>query len=79
MGRKETGQDLAVCLVTLEKLGFGLSTAYMLPLVEMYIAYKLIKTPFKNNLLSEDWFLNFKKRNLSIKKPSVWNTARKTH
>jgi hypothetical protein len=64
---------------TLEKWGFGLSRAYMLSLVEKYIAYNQTKAPFNNNLLSEDWFLNSKTMNkLSTKKPSTWNTARKT-
>ena len=62
-------EALANGLKSLEKWGFGLSRKEVLEVVGKYVTHKQLKTPFKNNVPGEDWFLNLKKRhNLSIKK-----------
>ncbi|KAB0790136.1 hypothetical protein PPYR_14990, partial [Photinus pyralis] len=59
-------------------LRFGISRKELLEIVGQYIAKNKISTPFKNNVPSGDWFLEFKKRhNLSIKKPEIVKYARK--
>jgi hypothetical protein len=55
---------------TLAKLGFGLSRKEILELVGQFVRTNKVKTPFKEGIPAEDWFLNLKKRhNLSIRKP----------
>nr|CAI5868906.1 unnamed protein product [Callosobruchus analis] len=75
----EKPQDfLAFFIKTLAKWGFGLSRKEILELVGDFVCKNDIKTPFKNGLPGEDWFLNFKKRhNLSIRKPEPLEYARK--
>nr|CAI5867589.1 unnamed protein product [Callosobruchus analis] len=69
---------LAVSIKTLAKWSFGLSRKEILELVGDFVCKNDIKTPFKNGLPGEDWFLNFKKRhNLSIRKPEPLEYARK--
>jgi len=54
----------------MEKWGFGLSRSEIITLVGDFVTVNNIKTPVKNEIPGEDWFLNFKNRhNLSIKKP----------
>jgi hypothetical protein len=51
----------------MEKHGFGLTRKELLETVGQYVSANVIKSPFKNGVPGEDWFLAFKKRhNLSI-------------
>jgi hypothetical protein len=69
---------LANCIRTMEKWGFGLSRREVIEAVKIFVETNNIKTPFKNNIPGEDWFLKFKSRhNLSIKKPQGLEYARK--
>lgn len=75
---RDIEEQLAVGLKTLERWGFGLSRSEILHMIAEYVTQNNSKTPFKNNIPGEDWFLQFKKRyNLSIKKPQGIEYARK--
>lgn len=66
----ETESKLAAYLKTMQKSGFGLSRKEVLNLVGEYVNANNLKTPFKDGVPSEDWFLRFKKsQNLSLRKP----------
>lgn len=75
---KEEETNLATCLRTMSKWGFGLSRNEVLDIVQEYVKRNNIKTPFKNQRPGEDWWLGFKSRhNLSIKKPEPLEHARR--
>ncbi|KAK9702258.1 RNase H-like domain found in reverse transcriptase [Popillia japonica] len=75
---RDIEEQLAVGLKTLERWGFGLSRSEILHMIAEYVTQNNSKTPFKNNIPGEDWFLQFKKRyNLSIKKPQGIEYAQK--
>lgn len=74
----EEERKLADGLRTLGKWGWGLTRKEVLEVVGRYVTEKKMKTPFKNNVPGEDWFLGFKKRHrLSLKKPQSLEFARK--
>lgn len=74
----ETERILAQGLKQMERYGYGLSRKEVLEVVGQFVRQHKLKTPFKDGVPSEDWFLNFKKRhNLSIKKPQAVEYARK--
>lgn len=65
-------KKLVEYLRILTQWDFGFSRTEILNCIEQFVTENDIKTPFKNNRLGEDRFLNFKKRyGLSIKKQSV--------
>lgn len=75
---REVEEDLVKNLRVMEKHGFGLTRQELLETVGQYVLVNLVKSPFKNGVPGEDWFLLFKKRhNLSIKKPQPVEYARK--
>lgn len=75
---KTTEDRLGNATKILEKWGFGLSRAEILNLVGDYVRLNDMKTPFKDGIPGEDWFLNFKHRQqLSIKKPQSVEYVRK--
>lgn len=56
-------------LLKMGNYGFGLSRKEMLQLVLQFVKYNKIKTPFRDGIPGEDWFLGFSKRdNLSFRK-----------
>lgn len=62
--------ELASCLRTLEKWGWGLSREEVLEITEEFINKNKLKTLFVDRKPGADWFISFRKRhNLSIKKP----------
>lgn len=74
----EQEAKLANGIKCLEKWGFGLSRKETLELVGRFVKDNKIKTPFKNSIPGEDWFLAFKKRHkLSLKLPQCVEFARK--
>ncbi|CAH1954589.1 unnamed protein product [Acanthoscelides obtectus] len=69
---------LVNAIKTMEKWGWGLSRKEVLELVGKYVTKNNIKTPSKDGIPGEDWFLSFKKRHrLSLKKPQGLEYARK--
>ncbi|KAF9809932.1 hypothetical protein SFRURICE_002162 [Spodoptera frugiperda] len=71
--------NLASCLHTMEKNGFGLTRAEVLDMVGEYIKQNNIPSSFKNGVPGKDWFVSFSKRHhLSIKRPQAVEYARKT-
>lgn len=84
IGRKptlsfEVEMNLASCLHTMEKNGFGLTRAEVLDMVGEYIKQNNIPSSFKNGVPGKDWFVSFSKRHhLSIKRPQAVEYARKT-
>ncbi|GLV40076.1 hypothetical protein CBL_02961 [Carabus blaptoides fortunei] len=63
-------KQLADGLLKMEKYEFGLSRKKVLQLVGQFVKNTKIKTPFKNGISGEDWFLGFSKgKNLSKNKP----------
>lgn len=74
----EIEQNIANSLVTLEKWGFGLSKKEVIEIMAAYIKQNNLKTPFKNGIPGNDYFIRFKKEfNLSQKKPQSVEVARK--
>jgi deoxyhypusine synthase len=51
---------LANCIRTMEKWGFGLSRREVIEAVKIFAETNNMKSPFKNNIPGEDWFLKFK-------------------
>ncbi|CAG5040063.1 unnamed protein product [Parnassius apollo] len=84
LGRKTTlplliEQNLASCLRTLEKYGFGLSRTEVSQMVGEYVKQNNLSTCFKNGIPGKDWLASFQNRhNLSVKKPQALEYARKT-
>lgn len=65
-GKQE--DELAECIRTLNKNGFGLSKSEVLDLVQNYVLVNNIKTCFKDKRPGDDWWLLFSKRHrLSLK------------
>lgn len=72
--------DLANCIKTMSKNGFGLSRSEVLDVVQAYVKRNHIKTPFKNDKPGQDWWLGFKTRHdLSIIKPQPLEHGRKAN
>lgn len=70
--------ELASCLRTLEKWGWGLSREEVLEITAEFIKKNELITPFVDGKPGADWFLSFRKRhNLSIKKPQPVEYLRK--
>lgn len=69
---------LASALKTMERWGFGITRQELFQIVAEFVTINKVKTPFRNNIPGDDWFIYFKKRhNLSIKKPQSVEYARK--
>lgn len=67
---REYENQLAQCLRTLEKWGFGLSRDEVMDMVQKFVKLNDLKSRFKDGRPGPDWFVNFRQRhNLSIKKP----------
>lgn len=74
----EVENQLAECLRTMSKNGFGLNKTEVLDLVAEHVRTNRLTTPFKNNRPGQDWWLSFKTRhNLSLKKPEALEHSRK--
>lgn len=74
----EMENELASGIRTMEKWGWGLSRKEIFRIVGDYVRRNRLKTPFKDGVPGEDWFLGFTKRhNFSIKKPQSVEYARK--
>lgn len=71
--------NLANCLAARARMGFPCNEKELCLLVSEYIAFKSLKTPFKNNIPGHDWYLSFMARhpNLSFKKPEHLQKIRK--
>jgi hypothetical protein len=60
-------------------MGIRPEEGWTVPLVEKYTTYNKIKTPFKNNVRDEGWFLNLKSGiTFQYKSLRSWNAAEKT-
>lgn len=74
----EVESRMASNIKTMEKWGYGLSKKEIIFAMEQYLKNNSIKTPFKDNVPGDDYFLNFKRRHgLSQKKPQSVEVARK--
>lgn len=70
--------NIASCIKTMEKWGFGLSKAEVLQAITRYLTENEIQNPFKNSVPGDEYFYSFKKRHgLSQKKPQAVEIARK--
>lgn len=76
---KEIEDEIVRCLITRSEMGIPCDKKEMRELVGEYIKASGLKTPFKNNVPGEDWYLGFMKRNpqLSLKKPEHLQKVRK--
>lgn len=71
--------DLANCLTTLSKWGFGLTKEEIKDEVQIYVKQSNLKTPFNNGRPGKDWLKAFMVRhNLSSKKPSLLEKVRQS-
>lgn len=72
-------QELAVCLKTMSKWGFGLSKEEVKDICHDYVVeHNITGTNFHDNRPGEDWFQGFKARhNLTVKKPEPLEKARR--
>lgn len=62
----------------MEIWGWGLSRKESFEVISHYVKSTNIKTPIKDGVPGEDWFLGFKKRHwFSVKKPKSLEFARK--
>ncbi|CAK1603400.1 unnamed protein product [Parnassius mnemosyne] len=76
---RDVEETLAENLHVMEKSGFGLTRKEVIELVGQYVVKNNIKTPFKDGIPGEDWFIAFKNRHgLSVKKPQAVEHARRT-
>ncbi|XP_065085084.1 jerky protein homolog-like [Ochlerotatus camptorhynchus] len=74
----EVEARLATNIKTMEKWGFGLSKPEIVSAIEQHVKKTGLKTPFKDSVPGDDFFVNFKRRNqLSQKKPQAVEVARK--
>lgn len=65
----EIESKMASSIKVMEKWGYGLSKKEIIFAIEQYLKRNSIKTPFKDNIPGDDYFLNFKRRHgLSQKK-----------
>lgn len=70
--------NLASCVRTLEKWGWGLSKEEGLDMTAEFVRKNNLKTQLKDGKPGHDWFSAFRKRhNLSIKKPQPVEYLRK--
>lgn len=75
----EQEHQLAECLRTMSRNGFGLSRMEIFDIVQQYVQRQNLVTPFKKGRPGEDWWLKFKKRHqLTIRKPEPLEHLRKT-
>nr|XP_029709500.1 uncharacterized protein LOC109411362 [Aedes albopictus] len=69
---------MASNIKVMEKWGYGLSKKEIISSMGQYLKENSIKTPFKDNIPGDGYFLNFKRRHhLSQKKPQAVEVARK--
>ncbi|XP_062565633.1 uncharacterized protein LOC134227939 [Armigeres subalbatus] len=74
----EVEARMASCIKTMEKWGYGLSKKEIIFDMAQFLKKNSIKTPFKDDIPGDDYFLNFKRRHgLSHKKPQSVEVARK--
>lgn len=67
---KYAEERLAKNINVMNKWGFGLSKSEVLDIVQQFVTENKIKTSFKDNRPSNDWWINFASRwNISLKKP----------
>ncbi|XP_055623549.1 uncharacterized protein LOC129766978 [Toxorhynchites rutilus septentrionalis] len=70
--------NMATNIKTMAKWGYGLCKKEIIIAMKQYLEKNSIKTPFKNGIPGDDYFLNVKRRhNLSQKKPQSVEVARK--
>nr|XP_023014653.1 uncharacterized protein LOC111504352 [Leptinotarsa decemlineata] len=71
--------SLAKCLIARVRMGWPADEKELCSFVGEYVTLMNLKTPFKNNVPSHDWYLGFMRRhpNLSFKKPEHLQKIRK--